>query len=327
MKHGSIVMSPEKVILDYYDRSILQMLIDDSRTPISKMSKATKRSKPAVHNRIQQLEKNGIVLDYIAYYDLIRLGYRLYMFLLETDMKHQDKVIESIRIQPFTYAILGLSSPQNLNVWTFSKDEFHIDSIVKEWSKIEGIKNIFKFPVKLMEFRPYKLFNGEKTPSKYYRDAMTIDDIDAKILYSLSFNSRQPITKIAQSLGFTPDTVTYRLKRLMKNRIILSLFTNIAIYRLGYQPYLLMIGLKRKELQQKVFSLIVQDNNSNGQYLLDHDYEIVTMMVVPEISTLKKIIDQIYQIDSEAKIITHLVTGQFYSNALPKGVYEDMLNK
>ena len=56
---GAILMPKQKdsIMIDKKNEQILQMLLDNARTPVSLIAKKVKLSKPAVLNRIKNLEK------------------------------------------------------------------------------------------------------------------------------------------------------------------------------------------------------------------------------------------------------------------------------
>ncbi len=313
--------------IDRVDKTILSMLIQDSRASLSAIAKKARVSKPTIHYRISALEKEKIILDYVAFIDMRRLGYSLYFILLETDMEHQEAIVKVIQTNPFVFAVIGLASPQNLMIATFARDTIHIHELLGSWSLQKGVRSVSLLPVAVMEFIPYVIFGASKKSVKERTVIAKVDGEDIKLLKALSMDSRQPLTTIAPKIGLSAEALAKRLNRLKEERIILSLFTNINIYRLSFQPYFVLVKLHRKELLSKIFSLVKNHASTNGQYILDNDYSIATVIVVPSILELRTFREQVLAIDSLAQIESHLITDQYYSNCFPEGVYQNVLKK
>ena len=58
---------------------------------------------------------------------------------------------------------------------------------------------------------------------------MKLDVKDKKILYYLVHNSRQSFTQIAKKALLSKESVQYRYKKLMENKILLRIFILLVI--------------------------------------------------------------------------------------------------
>ncbi|MFA5527961.1 MAG: winged helix-turn-helix transcriptional regulator [Peptostreptococcales bacterium] len=66
---------------------------------------------------------------------------------------------------------------------------------------------------------------------------MYLDLKDRKILYELDLNSRQPNVAIGKKVFLSKDSVSYRINKLIENKIITGLITRINATKLGYSFY------------------------------------------------------------------------------------------
>ena len=66
---------------------------------------------------------------------------------------------------------------------------------------------------------------------------MELDPTDRKILYELDKNSRQTNTEIARSLRIDKSIVNYRIRNMVKRKIIEGYYTVIDATKLGYEGY------------------------------------------------------------------------------------------
>ena len=67
--------------LDEIDKQILGMLIDDSRIPLSHISKEIGISSPAIRERMRKLEQDGIIKGFSTIVDYKKLGLGLTAFI------------------------------------------------------------------------------------------------------------------------------------------------------------------------------------------------------------------------------------------------------
>ena len=72
--------------LDSIDLQLINMLLENARTPLRVMAEKVFLSSPAVSARIANLEKHGIITGFTAEVDLIKLGFNIAAFInLEVD--------------------------------------------------------------------------------------------------------------------------------------------------------------------------------------------------------------------------------------------------
>ena len=67
--------------LDGIDNQILEMLLDDSRTPLAHISKEVGISSPAIRERINKLKHEGIIKGFSTIIDYKKLGLGLTAFI------------------------------------------------------------------------------------------------------------------------------------------------------------------------------------------------------------------------------------------------------
>ena len=87
--------------LDAIDRRILKRLQVNARTPIKEIAKEIFLSSPAVSNRIEKMEKAGILRGYHAQIDLTLFGYNIKAFInLEVEPYQKKEFYPFIRSIP-----------------------------------------------------------------------------------------------------------------------------------------------------------------------------------------------------------------------------------
>ncbi len=78
-----------------------------------------------------------------------------------------------------------------------------------------------------------------------------LDVKDRKILYQLDINSRQSNSDIAKKVGLSKQVVGFRIKRLVKEKLILSFYTIIDISKLGFTVHKNFLRLQNMDREKE----------------------------------------------------------------------------
>ncbi|MFA6461324.1 MAG: Lrp/AsnC family transcriptional regulator [Candidatus Woesearchaeota archaeon] len=318
---GSILMPKikEKISLDKKNQQLLQMLINNSRTSITNIAKKLRLSKPAVLHRLRQLEQKEVILDYILYTNLKPAGFQFYLVLFEVDKEKEEITIEELLKNKFTSALFQLGGKFNLLWMCWCRDSKHFQEIfpsfnIKDLRILPGITNFFD-SYHLFE----ELHNLKLSPEKLIEHHL--DKIDTIILEELKNDSRKSLVDLSSKCRITAEAIKHRIKKLESAGVILSYFTNFNIFKLGFQPYCILIKSNRSE-QEKILQFLRAHPHTNGQYLLSHEFDLCCFVVVEDISQLRQFLNQLSSFSSVIEFETHLCTDQLCSDSFPKGVKE-----
>lgn len=81
-----------KKALDEKDLKIIEMLLEDSRTPFTKIARELDVTEAAIRKRVRALEEEGVILKYTIEVDSGKLGYTIVSLTgVDTDA---DKFLE-----------------------------------------------------------------------------------------------------------------------------------------------------------------------------------------------------------------------------------------
>lgn len=87
--------------LDSIDKKIVEILQQNARTPVKDIASAVFLSSPAVSNRIEKLEKTGLIQGYHAQINYLSLGYHIRAFInLEVEPKQKKDFYPYIKAMP-----------------------------------------------------------------------------------------------------------------------------------------------------------------------------------------------------------------------------------
>ncbi len=90
-----------------------------------------------------------------------------------------------------------------------------------------------------------------------------LDMKDKRILHALDVNSRQPNSEIGKQVGLSKQVVGFRVKRLLKDKVISNFYTIIDISKLGFtvhKNFLRLMNLSRRKEKELLDFLISHPN-------------------------------------------------------------------
>ena len=122
-----------------------------------------------------------------------------------------------------------------------------------------------------------------------------LDVKDKKIIYHLLQNSRQPLRIIGKKVGISKELVSYRIKRLIKNNIILnfSIITNFE--RLGYtlmETQYKFININ-PTIKEEILGYLVDNPHSMYVSLVEGVYDLQVDFFMGKPHHFEKLLDDI----------------------------------
>ncbi|MCK5107490.1 MAG: Lrp/AsnC family transcriptional regulator [Nanoarchaeota archaeon] len=254
--------------IDKKDRKIIYYLSNNARLTHNQIGKRVGLSKNTVNYKIKRLKELGIIKSFASIINLSTLGYTTITLLL----RFNEDVYENIEILNYFKEhgsvdwMVTLSGKWDLFVEFIISDFIHLENIVQEiLEKFEGTieryelffsKETLKVEHLIEDF--YKDLKLDPLPSaKRINVISKINTMDKNILSLISTNSSMNYTQIAQKLNTSIDVVRYSIQKMIKNNVIIKVFSEIDLNKLGYTEYLSQIKLrnfnKEKYNQLKIY--------------------------------------------------------------------------
>ena len=218
----------KNVKVDLKDRRILSLLSENARMPLTQIAKKVQLSRDAVNYRVKRLQDKGIILKFTANISYSKLGFKLFhIFLLldERDKEKQKALIEQVKNHPNVLSVIEYSDRWDLEIAIIARNILEFDKILSGIS--ESFPEIILEKEKLEVIRRYNsdyvppLINESHITEKieYYAEkTVQLDETDIKLLKILTEDSRMSTYIIGEKLGINADTVSYRIKKLLKER-------------------------------------------------------------------------------------------------------------
>ncbi|MCK4588875.1 MAG: AsnC family transcriptional regulator [Nanoarchaeota archaeon] len=261
----------KEIKLDAKDKKILYELDMDARQPFAQIAKKVGLSKEVVNYRIKELEKKGIIQGYYAILDITKMGYtfwRVYLRYHNINPDKEKEIMEYLHQNPAIGWVTVGDGKWDLSIIVWAKDllsfEEIYDDIIFKYGKYFGEKYVGA-AFRIYHFKHNFLY-GTKDHSYVLlgeHKKVKLDETDFKILSLLAKNARISALEIGKKLNCTGNAVKNRIKRLVKEKVIIGFRAKLNLSLLGYDHYKVLLhleNLSKTKLNQLITFLSYNQN-------------------------------------------------------------------
>ena len=254
------------VKLDIKDKRILSELDMDSRQPLVSIAKRVCLSKEVVNYRIKQLEKKQIIKGYYTVINFAKLGLLFCRFFLRfqnVDLTKEKEIAKYASNFPQVCWVVNTKGPWDMVFVILTKQMNDFKDICDNISFKYGPyfqQRYISIATKIRHMKHNYIYNTNDDREEIIEskgEQENLDELDLKILTILSKNARIPTIDIAKKLHVTPNTIKYRIKKLINKKIILCFRASLGLKKMGFQRHKVVLTLqnmsKRKIMQMCQF--------------------------------------------------------------------------
>lgn len=250
-------------MFDRLDRKILSKLDENSRSPFSSISKSINLGSNLVEYRIKNMVAEKIISNFYTQVDFSKIGLTVYKTYLRLNFNKEQikKLIEYLNNKNYLYWMSEWYGSWDLLYSTCTKSPREFNKYHKEiFSKF--YKSIVDYEVitlnRVVRYSKGYLLNKNGISHSYgdSLETIAIDEVELSILKILSNNSRASLVSISQKVNLSTSAVKYRIKKLVRLKIIVG-------YRIQFEYVNLNI------LVVKLLLMPIQFNPSLGDKLED----------------------------------------------------------
>lgn len=242
----------QAIKLDLKDKKILFELDFHARDSNTKIAKKVRLSKQGVDYKIRSLVKRGVIQGFIPIINGNQLGYfygRLFIKFQNLTQEKENKIFNEIIANPLYKWVTKSEGPYDtiFATWTKTLKEFKQlseDLIGKYGFYIKEKRE--SIGVKLTHFQSRYLLESKDTEEIVFEETTKptkIDQLDMNILRLLTKDARMSLVKIAQALKTSAKSVSYRLKKLEEEQVILGYRPIINNELIGFTHYKVLFYL------------------------------------------------------------------------------------
>lgn len=235
--HDMMVSEKEKIILS--------ACCLDADLPVQEISKRTGLKDHVVRRALESIEASGAVrrVTYIDVYPLGLYYFEVYFrFLPGTGNK--SAILEYLHKSPFVSYLAQTGGDYECNIDVIARRPAEVMTFLEDIAerfqgvfadkKVLLIESLCDFPLRFLGDHSdvqRSLSFGDTSRS------VEIDDLDHRILRSLSGSHFRSIAELARMLGAKLSTVQYRIDRLRDSRVIVGTRYIANLSSLGYQVF------------------------------------------------------------------------------------------
>ncbi len=279
---GEIIARPEKMKLDLIDRKILYLLGLNARLSHTTLAKILRIKREVVAYRLKRLEDEQFLEGFFTLIDTTRLGYQLNMLYIKlSNTANTSGILIFLNTLPEVTRIKDCAGDYDLQVIFSTKtlEEFdlaleklmnNLSSNIKDYTVLRIVEenymglNLLLTPTerKGLTAKEFKgsSFQKEFDTAKKTEDIVILDDVDKKILNILKLDARATIKDISYKIKLSPISIDNRIRRLVKERVIVSMYPLFSISRMGYQWYKVFFQVRNIKKHEFVEYLKQHDN-------------------------------------------------------------------
>jgi len=238
--------------LDKKDCLILYELDKNSRQSDNELARKVRLNKNTVKFRVNRLKKLGIIKNFTTIINPSKLGksvFKIYLKLKSLEDKTKNSIVKYLLTKKSVFWISQYEGGWDLIVDILAETHYEFYAFYNQLTSKFGRHILEKETTNQIEvpFFSRGYFLNKESELKwlwggkiYKKDC---DSVDMKILKILAKNSRTPSTKIAETIRSTPRKVIYRIKNLLKLRVILGFSIQLDQELLGREYYKVMLYL------------------------------------------------------------------------------------
>lgn len=289
--------------LSVNEKKILRELDRNSRQSNSQIAKRLKLSRNIINYQIRRMEEAGLIKNYVALLDYSALGYLIfgvYVNLYELDPGAEKKLTDFLLKEKkiglvaktvgdwdihFTVYVKKIMDFQDF--WKGLLEQFR--SLIKEYTThLITEERLFPYcylPTDKRQLNQYWKWDARPNPN------LKIDEKDQDLVRLLADHARLPVTVLAEKTKLGSMAVIYRLRQLLKKKVILGYISDRDFNLLGLNFYKVCLELQEVKIIPQLFSYcqahpnIIQVRRSIGdnvdfEFDLEvHDFEAFLKIV------------------------------------------------
>ncbi len=284
--------------LDLLDKKILHQLDINSRKSANEISKKVKASKETVNYRIKRLVDRNYIINFYSLINMSLLGYytyKIYLKLHRTTAKVEKDLAIFLRKQKRCTNLRLVEGPFDLDFVYIAKNPGDLVVFFKKLKTIfsdyiiEKAVHITTITYKIHQFGPTE--EPRLSFDQYNPKEEKIDEIDHKILRSISKRSRIKFTRLGTKIGINAKKVAYRVKRLENKGIIVGYTYKPNIGKFNLDSYQFNIALRNLDYIPSVIRFFEKKGVLRYVSSLLGKYDLSVELHIDGSNELRKIID------------------------------------
>ena len=291
--------------MDIKDKKLLFELDKNSRASLTDLAKKLKTSKEVVFHRLNNLIKSKVILKFHTVPCTYRFGltaYKVYLRLHDISKEEFDK-LEGYLSKNKDVFWIGISKGRwdlMYGIWAKNIEEFFIinNKILDKFSKYIQDKEL-SISRENLQFNRRWLYSDDSPVLEFNfgerESQIELDEEDKSILEVLIKNSREKVVDIAEKTRLSVNIVSYRIKKMEKQRIIRGYKCLWNVPQLGFATCKAFIFFKNitEEKKKEFIEYCKSLNNTINIVVTFAPWDLEIMFETENYESYFKIMDDI----------------------------------
>ncbi len=286
--------------LNLRQKKILKLLSINCRFSNKDIAKSLKISEDSVAYQINKLIKKDKLADFSIFFFHPSVGYDSYHVWIRS----KSKDISKLKLINEIHSINESHGKFNLQILVYAKSKRNLLEILRKikkrikceelyYSKLQGMYKVFtnvlpsinvsvKIPTnpKKFEYKLNLVKDSFENLSKESYSKIKLDKADFKIIRALVQKPRASFQEIAELTKLNYETIRYRMKRFIQNKLITNFGLIHDFKKYGLYVNYFLLKLNEKKLDKKEFQRYI-NSTQNILYCpkLEGDYNCIVYVV------------------------------------------------
>jgi Lrp/AsnC family transcriptional regulator for asnA, asnC and gidA len=298
----------EEIVFDAKDAAIASALAGDARAPFKQIARRTRLSWEVVDYRVRKMLESGAIQSFYPNIDFSKIGactYRVYFKFagLPGSSEKLFKTLERTRAvewfclcSGYWDAIIRVGAKDN-SQFAHELEALYDEVgeyVLRQHVGISSFWGIYPPAVWDTQFRERKIFTVDFSQAK-----TQVDEIDLRVLSSLSDDARKSFQEIAADAGIEAGAARYRFNQLVKKKVLAQFFTAFDYSKLGFERYKIMFTTKQKKTRS-LFDYFVGLPNAYFCIKLLGSWDLEADVIVKNSTELYELIQQALRKNADA---------------------------
>lgn len=234
------------VKIDLLDKKIITLLDRDARVSASALARKLSVAKETVHFRIKRLIENKIIKGFYPVLDtsLIQASfYKIFIKFSEMHPTRKNKILGFLATYPQMSQVLLLEGKYDVQLFLLVREQSALMTFMAALNTFCGkeiqhkeillVDSMYRFNLKFLHDDGVEQIRIVRSTKITY----SFDDTSWKTLCLFSKNARISVTDIAKKLKISSQLALYHLKKLYRDKVIISTHVAINYDALDLQHY------------------------------------------------------------------------------------------
>lgn len=263
--------------MDKIDTKTLISLDKNVRQSNLQLAKKIRVSRDVVNYRIEKLMRKNILTGFYAIINGSKLGNQYYKLLIKFKSLSKDNEHNLISWLKQRKEVVWMGSSDgnwNLILTITSKSLKELNDFIEDIFLNFGdyfMKKELITTKRIRMFNEKYLTKGKfiyEYDNNFMEEIAKVDEKDYLILKELSKNGRSFIINIAKKINLTPEATAKRIRKLIKNKLIIGIKPRINFTELGYHYYHVFLSVKNANKNKEIINYYKQ--HSGCVAILEH---------------------------------------------------------